>query len=153
MLKISENAQLTEIIFEAYISVLKKYLQEQEIELPILLLVNGQKIPFTLEMGDFCRMQGIILYASYLNSPNLFQPVQGDCIFCIKQSWNEIVSTRYMHKTLKKSEFLNLIQEVFETLAPGTIRKTFRSNGIYPWRATLVDAEASSSNGSKRSKY
>lgn len=136
-----------DVFYEYIANGLHKWLDEENITRPVLLLIDGHKSHLTCELSQFCHDNGIILYALPPNTTHILQPADVSLFKPLKTEWKNTVRTwqskpENINSVLTKTNFCPLLKEVLDkttTSLPGTIKKGFRKCGLYPFNPDLVD--------------
>ncbi|GAB0091363.1 hypothetical protein DMENIID0001_061980 [Sergentomyia squamirostris] len=72
----SESGWMTSAIFYEYIgNVFLKFLDDENIQRPVILFLDGHTSHLTLHLSKLCRDNGIVLVALYPNSTHILQPL------------------------------------------------------------------------------
>ncbi|KAH0808864.1 hypothetical protein GEV33_013927 [Tenebrio molitor] len=126
----SESGWMRSDTFYEYIANgLNKWLDENKVTRPILLLVDGHKSHLSVELSQFSHERGIILYALPPNTTHIMQPADVSVFKPLKTNWKKTV-----RQWQAKPE--NVLQD--ESL-PQTIQNGFRKCGLFPFNPEAVD--------------
>ncbi|KAJ8909255.1 hypothetical protein NQ315_010869 [Exocentrus adspersus] len=86
----SESGWMTgETFFEYVTNVFHPWLVEQNIELPIILFIDGHVSHLALHTSKVCEQNGIILVALYPNATHKIQPMDVAVFRTLKAGWKE----------------------------------------------------------------
>ncbi|KAJ8930637.1 hypothetical protein NQ314_016552 [Rhamnusium bicolor] len=80
-----------DVFFEYIANGLNKWLTEENIPQPVLLLIDGHKSLLTLEISKFCSENKIILYALPSNTTHILQPADVSVFKPLKTEWKNSV--------------------------------------------------------------
>lgn len=80
-----------DIFYEYVANYFNKWVIENHLRKPILLLIDGHKSHMTLALSEFCDENRIILYALPLNTTHILQPADVSIFKPIKQKWKNTV--------------------------------------------------------------
>ncbi|CAH2208581.1 jg15875 [Pararge aegeria aegeria] len=87
---LSSNGWMNKDLFLQYITnVFYPYLVKENIELPIVLFVDGHKSHINFELSKVCKEMGIILIALYPNATRILQPADVAAFKPIKGAWKK----------------------------------------------------------------
>ena len=151
MLGCSANGDLldTKIIdqesIDVYIkSVLIPYLEENEVEFPVILIVDPQRIKLTWNTFKLCKEKEIFLFSPYSSFNQVVQPFEVAVADVVDSYWKF-----YMDRKIEeqKSRAVRLclsmmIEEFFEeNVCQEYVRFAFKVCGIYPFDSTKIDFE------------
>ncbi|XP_055910622.1 uncharacterized protein LOC129944987 [Eupeodes corollae] len=121
------------------------YLPENNIKRPVLFLVDGHKSHLTMELSDFCRSNGIILYALYPNTTHITQPADVGAFKGLKSDYKKTVHKWQSipgneNKAVTKTNFCELLKaDLDSTDGTESIKNAFRKCGIFPFNADATD--------------
>lgn len=141
----SDNGWMTCELFYEYVSnVFHKWLNDNNIERPVILFIDGHTSHLSLPTSEFCSKNGIILVALLPNATHLLQPMDVAVFRTLKAAWKESVRNWRVNNMstpiLKKRDFAPLLKECVENRIKGDVLKNgFRKCGLYPWDANAVD--------------
>lgn len=83
---------MTSVSFYEYVAnVFISYLREKEIELPIVLFLDGHKSHLTMHLSELCREHGTIVIALVPNTAHMLQPLDVAVFYPLKQNWRQMV--------------------------------------------------------------
>ena len=109
---------------------------ERRVKKPVLLLIDGAECHISIQTGEFCKENNIILYTLYPNTTHLIQPL--DLVLMIIVKTNYCSEVRHWLKEnpgalYDKSVFLQVFNEVWQKSAKVEYSiKEFKESGIYP---------------------
>lgn len=64
-----------EIFFDNTVKGFNKWLEDQNIQTPVLVFVDGHKSHLKTHLGEYCNGNGVIIHALPANGTHLIQPV------------------------------------------------------------------------------
>ncbi|KAJ8930403.1 hypothetical protein NQ314_016798 [Rhamnusium bicolor] len=140
----SESGWMTgETFFEYVTNVFHPWLIEQNIEVPIILFIDGHVSHLTLHTSKFCEQNGIILVALYPNATHKIQPMDVAVFRTFKARWKEGVHQWRLENInqpiLKKIYFSPLLAKVIQKrIIPEVLINGFRKCGLVPWNPDAV---------------
>lgn len=142
----SESGWMTcESFYEYIANCFYPYLLEDQIELPVILFLDGHSSHISLPLTNFCREKGIILVALLPNATHILQPMDVALFHPLKQIWKrEVRNWRIQNngKKLMREHFTGLVDICIQEAAkPQTIQNGFRKCGLYPFNANEVSYE------------
>lgn len=111
----------------------KQWLTDNDIEKPVLLLVDGHKSHLTMELSEFCHDNQIFFYSFLANCTHILQMADVSIFKSLKSDYKQTV-LNWLGKSedsdisLTKTTFCPLLQSVLqEKDLAGSIRNGFRS--------------------------
>ncbi|XP_071653661.1 uncharacterized protein [Temnothorax longispinosus] len=132
-----------ETFFEYVTNVFYPWLQQNNVEFPVILYVDGHSSHCTLPLSNFCREKNIELIALYPNATHILQPLDVAVFHPLKSMWKKTVNQWRFENCgdrLKKEQFAPLLKVALDSLdLTATIRNGFRSCGLVPFSADAVD--------------
>ena len=114
----------------------KESIVERHVKKPVLLLINGAKCHISIQAGEFCKENNIILYTLYPNVTHLIQPLDLVLMNIVKTNYQSEV--RHWLKEnpgalYDKYVFIQVFKEVWQKSAKVEYTiKGFKESGIYP---------------------
>ncbi|XP_060803913.1 uncharacterized protein LOC132902523 [Amyelois transitella] len=148
----SENGWMTgETFFEFISNIFNPWLNENNIEKPAILFIDGHTSHLTLQTSKFCSENGIILVALYPNATHLIQPMDVSVFRTLKSAWKTGVQNWRLQNIdsprLRKVHFAPLLEQVLEnTLKKSLFENGFRKCGLCPWNLEAVLQPTSKNN-------
>lgn len=136
---------VSETFFEYVANGVHNWLNENNVQRPILLFVDGHKSHMTMELSQFCQENEIILYALPPNTTHIMQPADVSVCKPLKSEWKKTVRNWQLkpensNKVISKSTFCPLLHMVLTSLdITDTIKNGFRKCGLYPFNPDNVD--------------
>lgn len=124
-------------------NVFVKYLEEHNIERPVLLFLDNHSSHISLDIHYFCREFGIIMCTLYPNSTFLMQPLDVKSFGVIKGKWEQYLANKKMENKLFQLKLQNFGQEFAQFWAGENFSKAaisgFKATGLYPWNENSVN--------------
>lgn len=132
-----------ESFYEYFANVFYPFLVENNIELPVIVFLDGHASHLTMHLTNFCKANGIILVCLYPNTTHILQPLDVAFFFPLKSKWREMVRMwRYEHDgaEIRKQDIpANLNKLLADPTFPAAITAGFKVCGLYPFNADAVD--------------
>lgn len=140
----SDNGWMkSEVFFEFIANVFHPYLQENNIQRPVILFVDGHKTHLTYYLSELCKELKIILISLYPNSTRILQPADVAAFRPLKSEWKNAAFTWQTNnggKAISKEDFAPILNEMLERMdLENTIKNGFRATGLYPWNPSNID--------------
>lgn len=140
----SDSGWMTMETFYEYIcNIFDKWLNDNGIQKPVILFMDGHTSHMSFHVSKFCSENGIILIALFPNATHLLQPMDVAIFRSLKGAWKTAVqSWRLEHidsPILRKVHFCPLLNKVLEdTLSPEMFQNGFRKCELLPWNPDEV---------------
>lgn len=140
----SDSGWMTMETFYEYIcNIFNKWLNDNGIQKPVILFMDGHTSHMSFHVSKFCSENGIILIALFPNATHLLQPMDVAIFRSLKGAWKTAVqSWRLEHidsPILRKIHFCPLLNKVLkDTLSPEMFQNGFRKCGLSPWNPDEV---------------
>jgi hypothetical protein len=131
--------------FYDYISIhFLQFLKKNGIKTPVILFLDGHRSHLTLELGQFCSQNGIIIVCLPPNSTHFIQPLDRVYFRPVKSFWADAVTEwRYQNGggLLPKSQFASLLKTVIDKAQESDtmIKNGFKSCGLFPFEMANLD--------------
>nr|XP_023029870.1 uncharacterized protein LOC111517824 [Leptinotarsa decemlineata] len=120
-----------------------KWVIDNHVKKPILLLVDGHKSHLSLELSTFCSDNQIILYALPPNTTHILQPADVSVFKPLKSNWKKQYghgNPQNLNCVLTKSTFCPMLRDVLNDKSlPQAIKNGFRKCGLFPFDPEAVD--------------
>lgn len=135
----------SDVFFEYITNDFNAWLEQNKIQKPILLLVDGHKSHMSLMLSSMCEQLGIILYALPPNTTHMLQPADVSVFAPLKCHWKKIVRNfltkpENVNKSVTKTNFCQLLQGTIENpQMTSNIINGFRKCGLFPFDPNSVD--------------
>lgn len=134
-----------EAFYEYITNIFYPYLQQNNVEFPVVMFLDGHSSHFSLHLSTFCREKGIILIGLIPNATHLLQPMDVSLFHPLKNEWTKIIYKWRINNNgerLKREDFSGLVNECLQRAAkPETIRNGFKICGLYPFDVNAVPFE------------
>lgn len=138
----SESGWMTgELFFEYIANIFHPWLLENNIELPVVLFIDGHTSHLTLALSDFCSDHGIILVALYPNATHIIQPMDVGLFHALKVYWRRRVfefRLKENGKKVQREDFCVLLQDIMQQIKDNTLRNAFTACGLFPFNADAI---------------
>ncbi|CAK1588131.1 unnamed protein product, partial [Parnassius mnemosyne] len=135
----------SEIFFEYIVNDFNTWVENNKIQKPILLLVDGHKSHMSLVLSSMCEQLGIILYALPPNTTHILQPADVSVFAPLKVNWRKEVR-KFLSKpdnlnaSVTKTNFCQLFKNIIEDSQMDIcIKNGFRKCGLFPFDPNAVD--------------
>ncbi|KAG6448525.1 hypothetical protein O3G_MSEX005530 [Manduca sexta] len=134
-----------ESFYEYVANVFIPYLKEKEIELPVILFLDGHKSHLTMQLSELCRENGIIVIALVPNTTHMLQPLDVAVFYPLKQNWRQLVKKwriendgQEITKFILPSALQSLLLDNKDKFAKN-VKAGFQTCGLYPFGAEFVN--------------
>lgn len=149
----SESGWMTgQSFYEFVANIFHPWIITNNIELPVVLFVDGHSSHLTMELSNFCTANRIELIALYPNATHILQPMDVAIFHPLKNAWKKgIHKFKVTHEgmKLKRENFGPLLKEVIEqNLTPEMFKNGFRTCGLCPLDADAVPYHKYNKNAS-----
>lgn len=134
----------SETFYEFIANIVHPFLHQNNIKLPIILLVDGHKSHLTYQLSTFCSDLQITLIALYPNSTRILQPADVAAFRPLEEGWKRGVfewrKQNCSMTTVTKVDFALILQNVIkETITPDILKNEFRACGLYSWNLNNIN--------------
>ena len=141
--KCTPKGWMTVEAFAFYIvHVFDAYLCKKGIQKPVILFVDGHVLHLSIEVTEYCALNGIVLVCLLAFTTHLVQPLDLSVFKAMKEAWKRMVGLfRFCNKRDPCAyEITPLMQELLEKFPLlSCIINGFRKAGLYPWDPSAVD--------------
>lgn len=139
----SESGWMTgQSFYEFVANIFYPWVITNNIQLPVVLFVDGHSSHLTMELSNFCIENRIELIALYPNATHILQPMDVAIFHPLKSAWRKGVQKFKVTNEgmkLKRENFGPLLKEVIEqNLTPEMFKNGFRTCGLFPLDADAV---------------
>lgn len=100
----TESGLLTGKSFLDYIILFRKWLEQENTTLPVLLLVDGRRSRLNIDVTRYCEEQGIILYCLFPTPKAAISEILSPIIHDSSSSLNKLNFASRVHETIKTLE-------------------------------------------------
>ncbi|KAH9632258.1 hypothetical protein HF086_002893 [Spodoptera exigua] len=134
-----------DVFFEYITNDFHKWVVENNIKKPVLLLVDGHKSHMSLMLSEMCEKLEIILYALPPNTTHILQPADVSVLAPVKTYWKSTVRAflskpKNLNSVVTKTNFCTLLNYALKhPNMPDNIKNGFRRCGLYPFDANSPD--------------
>lgn len=132
-----------EVFYEFIANIFYPYILENNIELPVILFVDGHKSHLTYNLSELCTKLKIILIALYPNATRLLQPADVAAFRPLKAGWKKGVSewrNENPNSMVSRKDFAPLLNKVIkDSIRPDILENGFKACGLYPWDVNSID--------------
>nr|CAI5843653.1 unnamed protein product [Callosobruchus analis] len=131
--------------FDYIVKGLSKWVDDQNIQKPVVVFVDGNKSHLSMRLSEYCDQHGIILYALPPNATHMIQLADVSVFRPLKAEWKNTVhewaiQPENANTVWTKSTFCPLLKKVLEKEnLPITITNGFRKCGLYPCDPNALD--------------
>lgn len=113
-------------------------LEKLDIPRPVVVFVDGHGSHMSLEVSEFCDLNGIVLVALYPNATNIIQPMDVAVFHPMKQKWRAELKAHVFQSAarnpINRSTFAGLLENVLnKVVKPSLYESGFRACGLYPF--------------------
>lgn len=153
----TERGWMTADSFYEYITnVFHPWLLAKNIQMPVLLYVDGHSSHLTMPLSNFCRKNGIELIALYPNATHILQPLDVSLFHPLKQSWKKTVDKWRLNNApqrIRKEHFAPLLKEAVDSINfADIVKKGFECCGLWPFSADSVNYNILNKNKKKETR-
>lgn len=131
------------LYYEYIANVFDPWLKANDIQKPVLLLVDGHRSHLTLQVSQYCADNQIIAYALFPNSTHISQPADVSVFKCLKSGWKNTVKEYKQNsgnRQITRAGFAPLLAKVFqEKVTPDIVANGFKRCGLYPFDVNGMD--------------
>lgn len=131
------------LYYEYIANVFDPWLKANDIQKPVLLLVDGHRSHLTLQVSQYCAENQIIAFALFPNSTHISQPADVSVFKCLKSGWKNTVSEYKQNsgnRQITRAGFAPLLAKVFqEKVTPEIVANGFKKCGLYPFDVNGID--------------
>ncbi|XP_011687383.1 PREDICTED: tigger transposable element-derived protein 1-like isoform X2 [Wasmannia auropunctata] len=140
----SEKGWMTAMLFYEYIA--NKFLPwivANNIQLPVILFLDGHVSHLTQPLSEFCHTHQIVLINLPPNTTHFMQPMDVSMFSPLKDYWKKEVNNYRIEKevlSVSKKDFAPLLEKVFNNMDLGKILSNgFQICGLHPFSVEAVD--------------
>lgn len=140
----SENGSMTAKNFYEYITnIFFPWVFTSNIELPIILYIDGHSSLVTMPLSKFCSENKIILVALYPNATHILQPLDVALFRTFRADYQRSLEALCENSgtvSLKKSQVAHVLKKTFGSLNLKEILENgFKTCGLYPLNVDAID--------------
>lgn len=140
----TEKGWMTAQSFYEYVAnVFFPWVKMQNIQLPIVLFVDGHSSHMSLHLSTFCKENDIHLIALYPNATHVLQPLDVALFHTLKVTWKNTIDIWKFENggcRLTKQLFSKQLKKAVDSLDLGKIMKNgFKRCGLLPFSADAVN--------------
>lgn len=132
-----------EAFFEYFSNVFHPYLIKNNVELPVIVFLDGHASHLTMHLGDFSKSNKIILICLFPNTTHILQPLDVAVFAPLKSKRKSVVRQwRIDHdgREISKHNVPSLLHNILDNGDfQRSIKSGFRVCGLYPWNPDAVD--------------
>lgn len=133
----------TEVFYEFIANVFHPYLLGNNIELPVILYVDGHKTHLNFHLSQLCTHLQIELIALYPNATRILQPADVAAFRPLKVGWRKTLrkwQNEHNNQGVTKLNFAPVLHEaVMMSLKPEILVNGFKACGLYPFNPDAID--------------
>lgn len=135
----------TEVFYEFIANVFHPYLLSNNIELPVILYVDGHKTHLNFHLSQLCTHLQIELIALYPNATRILQPADVAAFRPLKVGWRKTLrkwQNDHNNQGVTKLNFAPVLNEaVMMSLKPEILVNGFKACGLYPFNPDAINYE------------
>lgn len=141
----STGLMTNDVFFEYIVNDFNTWLEKNNIQKPVLLLMDANKSYMSLSLSTLCEQQKIILYALPPQTEHIRQPANISVFAPLKANWENIVQCflskpENLNCVVTKANFCQLLKHYIEdSQMERYIKSVFGSCGLYPFNPHTVD--------------
>lgn len=140
----TDNGWMTaEAFYEYMTNCFQPWLEENNIQLPVIFFLDGHSSNINLHIAEFCKEKQIILTAFYPNATHCLQPLDVGVFSPLKSIWhNKVQSWRMDHLGLRlqREDFANILKLALEDgITIQTVKNAFRTCDTYLFSKDSID--------------
>ena len=131
-----------ETFFEFIANGYVPYLEEHEIQRPVVLFVDGHKTHLTMQVPQYCEDHEVILYLLPPNTTHMLQPADVAVFKPLKSYWREKVhqfQRENVNAVVRRQNVGKMLLDVLKKLKTESIKNGFRVTGLFPLNVENVD--------------
>lgn len=141
---ISDNGWQTQQTFYDYMTnVFYPWLLEEQIQLPIILFIDGHKSHVSLNLSDFCAANQIVLIGLYPNSTYLTQPMDVGVFKSLNTSWEKTAKQWRLDRNFQKIEKKDVAPILNDSIRainyPELLKTAFEKSGLFPFNSENIN--------------
>lgn len=129
--------------YEYMTNVFYPWLVKENVELPVVVFVDGHRSHATYDTVEFCKDRGIILVCLPPNSTHFIQPLD---VSFFKPMKAALVKWRFENggAIISKPDFVRLLNKALESMEniDLILINGFRKCGLHPWNSEAIDYES-----------
>ena len=118
------------------------YVNEHNIQKPVILFVDGHSTHTTLQVSQLCEENGVILYLLTPNTTHILQPADVGPFRPLKVYWAQEVrefQRKNVNCVVRRQNVGPLLKNVLDKIKRSSIINGFSRTGIYPFDADKPD--------------
>lgn len=119
------------------------FLIRNNIPKPVVVFLDGHKSHLTLQLGKFCKDNGIILVALYPNSTHILQPLDVAVFSSLKSRWKTIVFEWRVNNNgeeINKKDVPRILDRILkEDNFKANATAGFKKTGLFPFDKNAPD--------------
>ena len=124
------------VAFQAYLEWLVGTLRRRRTTFPILLIVDGFSGHISIDISEYCKAHGVVLYCLPPNCTNILQPCDVTIMGPLKTYYTQEVRMWQMRSSpnacLTKYTFPEVLRQIMKRIKPEAIINGFAYTGISP---------------------
>lgn len=128
--------------FIEWLEILVAQLKTNNVQLPVILFLDGHSSHETLAVKKKARELGVILIKFYPNATQDIQPADKVLFKPIKSLYKKTVTSNQMHDpnfAPSRLNFAGLISRVKNLIQPELVKKSFEVTGLYPLNPDRIE--------------
>lgn len=123
--------------YECMTNIFNPWVEEKQIQKPILFFLDGHKSHLTLHLSNFCSENGIEIIALYPNATHILQPLDLAVFRPLKVFWKKTEIEWTLEnpgRNIKKENFAPVLQKAVSKITTECIK-----SGLFPFGPDYVD--------------
>ena len=131
-----------EAFYECIANVFSPYLTMNNVQLPVILFVDGHKTHLTHHVSKLCSELNIVLIALYPNATSILQPNDVAEFRPIKAGWSEEIRLwrqTHLHENITRSHVAPLLEKILPKKKLSQILQNGFRTGLCPWYSNVLD--------------
>ena len=132
----------SETFFEYISNGFVPYLNDHNIERPVILFIDGHKTHLSMQVSKFCEENQVVLYVLPPNTTHLLQPADVSVFKPLKEYWRQEVHNFQRIKSnclVRRKDVAPMLLRVLRRIKRSSIVNGFRVTELFPLNEDNVD--------------